>query len=637
MKLIIEDDEGRKTVVPLVRDEITIGRQEGNTIRLTERNVSRRHARLLRQGTNVFIEDLGSYTGVRVNGDKIQARTSIKEGDLIEIGDYDLNIQGAPEASTAPAARADDDATVPDTTSPGARPRNGANGHAREARGEEDSTSPGTPAPDTGGGGSSNAATAIVRLSDLNKGGPMAAKDVKEIPKNQAPRLVGIAGALRGKEFWLLRTEMKVGRTDENDIQIDHQSMSRQHCRFQRGDDGAWKILDNKSANGVRVNGEDYQVSAVRNGDTVELGHVKFKFVGPGQSFQLPPETNARPAAAEENTSATVVAKKNNLPVIIGGVVALALIAVLAIFLLKGKGGGGEPASGSGDAQALVKEGQKAIMRDDYVGADEAFQKAQAMEPGIKIPQAPHAHKEAANQASYKAMLDCIDHADFDCAYDNLQKVEGDSSFATKAKSREGEITRGKVDAHLNKAKKALDAKDASMCIQEASEVQLVDPSNIGAKVIIDQCNKLASDTGQAIRPAQPHRAQNNSAPAERKVAEAPPAPAHAAPAAPAASALSQDDRDSKASELVQGANAKILKGDFEGGIHDLQQAVILKPSTSIIAKAYRSLGVIQAKQGNMAQAAHYYELYLPLCTNPSEKGYLQKMLDDYHKQNGGK
>ena len=26
MKLIIEDDEGRKTVIPVVRDEITIGR-----------------------------------------------------------------------------------------------------------------------------------------------------------------------------------------------------------------------------------------------------------------------------------------------------------------------------------------------------------------------------------------------------------------------------------------------------------------------------------------------------------------------------------------------------------------------------------------------------------------------------------
>ena len=37
-KLIIADDEGKTTVVPLVRDEITIGRKEGNTIRLTERN-----------------------------------------------------------------------------------------------------------------------------------------------------------------------------------------------------------------------------------------------------------------------------------------------------------------------------------------------------------------------------------------------------------------------------------------------------------------------------------------------------------------------------------------------------------------------------------------------------------------------
>jgi len=47
-KLIIEDDEGKAVVVPLIREEISIGRQEGNTIRLTERNVSRRHARLVR-------------------------------------------------------------------------------------------------------------------------------------------------------------------------------------------------------------------------------------------------------------------------------------------------------------------------------------------------------------------------------------------------------------------------------------------------------------------------------------------------------------------------------------------------------------------------------------------------------------
>src|SRR3954467_5006583 len=97
-KLIIEDDEGRATVVPLVRDELTIGRKEGNAIRLTERNVSRRHARLFRQNGAVFIEDLASYTGVRVNGARITGQAQVHDGDQVEIGDYKL--AGKSEAST---------------------------------------------------------------------------------------------------------------------------------------------------------------------------------------------------------------------------------------------------------------------------------------------------------------------------------------------------------------------------------------------------------------------------------------------------------------------------------------------------------------------------------------------------------
>ena len=67
-KLTIEDDEGKTVVVPLIRDEITVGRQEGNSIRLTERNISRRHARFYRQTGTLFVEDLGSYNGIKVNG-----------------------------------------------------------------------------------------------------------------------------------------------------------------------------------------------------------------------------------------------------------------------------------------------------------------------------------------------------------------------------------------------------------------------------------------------------------------------------------------------------------------------------------------------------------------------------------------
>lgn len=93
MKLIIEDDEGRRTVVPLVRDRITIGRGPDNAIRLTDRNVSREHAvLLLRDGGRVAIEDRDSFNGIRLNGVRIQGASEIRPGDLVEIGDYGLSL-----------------------------------------------------------------------------------------------------------------------------------------------------------------------------------------------------------------------------------------------------------------------------------------------------------------------------------------------------------------------------------------------------------------------------------------------------------------------------------------------------------------------------------------------------------------
>jgi pSer/pThr/pTyr-binding forkhead associated (FHA) protein len=92
-KLVISDDEGHTTVVPLLRDEVTIGREQGNTIRLTERNVSRNHARLLRRNGSYLVEDLGSYNGVSVNGRLIDSRTKLSAGDRLAIGDYGLAFQ----------------------------------------------------------------------------------------------------------------------------------------------------------------------------------------------------------------------------------------------------------------------------------------------------------------------------------------------------------------------------------------------------------------------------------------------------------------------------------------------------------------------------------------------------------------
>src|SRR5215471_7779921 len=111
-KLVIQDDEGKTTVVPLIRDEITIGRKEGNTIRLTERNVSRRHARILRNNGEVQIEDLGSYNGIRVNNARIAERVSLRVSDQVQIGDYKLylkaeGVEQVDDARTMPIERID--------------------------------------------------------------------------------------------------------------------------------------------------------------------------------------------------------------------------------------------------------------------------------------------------------------------------------------------------------------------------------------------------------------------------------------------------------------------------------------------------------------------------------------------------
>ncbi|MFW2389144.1 MAG: FHA domain-containing protein [Polyangiales bacterium] len=106
-KLVISDDDGHTTVVPLLREEITIGREDGNSIRLTERNVSRSHARLLKRNEAYIVEDLGSYNGVIVNGERIEEKARLCSGDQLCIGDYDLTYQSdfVATANTVPAPK----------------------------------------------------------------------------------------------------------------------------------------------------------------------------------------------------------------------------------------------------------------------------------------------------------------------------------------------------------------------------------------------------------------------------------------------------------------------------------------------------------------------------------------------------
>lgn len=101
---------------------VTLGREEGNLLRLNDERVSRFHAKVQQEDGDVILTDLESTNGTRVNGSPIQIRR-LRPGDQISIGRSmlmfgtleEIAARKSAERPTARAASLTDGATVPGT------------------------------------------------------------------------------------------------------------------------------------------------------------------------------------------------------------------------------------------------------------------------------------------------------------------------------------------------------------------------------------------------------------------------------------------------------------------------------------------------------------------------------------------
>ena len=193
----------------------TIGRSEDIAVVLEDPSVSRLHARISQQGSDFFLEDLGSSAGTMLDGAPVQRPERLSSGNVIRLGDTELTFE-------APAvARAD----------------------ATEV----------SPKP--------QAASATMVLG-REKG---------------AAWLLVQKGARAGQSFVLQGDTITIGRSPDSTISLEDQAVSREHALICRVEE-RYVLYDAGSGSGTSVNGQELTGAGLKEGSCIALGSSELEF-----------------------------------------------------------------------------------------------------------------------------------------------------------------------------------------------------------------------------------------------------------------------------------------------------------------------------------------------------------------------
>lgn len=639
-KLIIEDDEGRRSVVPVDLGEVSIGRLEGNTIRLNERNVSRRHARLFRDNGSVLAEDLDSYNGVFVNGDRVKGRCEMHSGDLLKIGDFQLELRGeglqrrteeTTQRTIVPGMDTQPEISMMDATQPAATLPKPLIEEPPPQRHEP---------------------TAIIRASHLED---VDAKwrSGRAIAGKRA-RLVCVSTQFAGQEFEIDKTEVVIGRTDENDISIDHRSVSRHHAKVTRTNQ-AFQIVDLKSANGTLVNGEEYAQADLKSGDLVEFGHVRFRFVPPGEEYDFTPEESAAiharattrvPDQGQERAlpdtivSFGFIETLRSNPLLVMAIVGLAmLIMVMLVWMVASRQSGTSTVTQAetlaaphataigvapaqppeSDAEGLVVRATVAVSQRHWTQARDLAQAALVLHPGHAQAQAiaDRAETEAEAEGHFDSAVENISDRKWAEAWNHLQQIEAPSTYFLESRSLLEQSRAALITERVAEADRALREEDWATALSRADEIASLDAERSEVARI-----RAAADEGKRKRPAPsaPTTARPRPKPRPKQVSKPKPP---VAPQQPAGAGPEEAQAAYKAAVLA-------LKGELlQQAVDQLNRCIKLDKRHAL---CHRAMGIAYAKLNNGPKAYRYYKQYLKLAPTAKDAPRVRQFLQQYEQ-----
>ena len=685
-KVIVEDDTGRRSVIPIELGEIGVGRHADNVIRLNERNVSRRHAKLSSEPGGVFAVDLDSYNGVYLNGERIKERVPVCQGDVIGIGEFKLELQGdglrqrTNEATRRTAiADIDDDHSRPEATQPGYHP----------AFETPDDASVGSfnVQPD----GDDHAATWEIDLSDVGDekagsgaSGAMAAPKTPEpfqertaIIRNpmlpdessspaEAAAISGICASLicvssqfAGQRFQIDKTETVLGRTADNDIELGHRSVSRHHARIVVKDRD-YVIKDLGSANGTLVNGEEYAEVALHQGDLIELGHVQFRFVPPEGKYNLTAAEqavidNVRDGGRDDDPELTVPGvgldlKTTSRRVTLGQTIGLMLVAVaLAVGVSKwvfqtsgqtsGQTPGQTPAPAPTSAAATPAtsrplDADRQPVRDDVappVTDDGRSEDAAVTRLLVRT------REEMARQAWDEATSLSDAALAIDPENANAQKLQARAISEAAAKAALGTAAAKLAAGEPEAARQALDGIGSNSYYFAAAAAQRATANEAVASDKARRTSVTPAEPDVQPAPTRPKpKAAAVKARSTKKRRSADGAAAKKAKARQKAKARRQAKTlkprpkpQADPQKLYQEGGAAVAGGDLKRAVNLFSKCIQTDRS---YGRCYRALGITYARMGNMPKAARYYRLYLKNNPKAPDAAQVKQILEQYER-----
>ena len=234
--LLLLDAEGKQAKrVELSKEVTRLGRDpEGEVVIDADAAVvSRRHAEIRKSDNQFFINDLKSFNGTLVNGQRITEAKPLRVGDEIQLGAGGPVLRVVDAAQPTPARRP----SQPDAPAPSQQPIPSAFGQiAAMARHQTIVSGP------------------------LPQAAPQASSHTSPQPQ------------LLARVSFDNRAQVTVGRAQDNDIKLDGLQISNHHAKFACAG-GSVSVEDAGSTNGVYVNGE--RISGRRQiqlSDVIQIG-----------------------------------------------------------------------------------------------------------------------------------------------------------------------------------------------------------------------------------------------------------------------------------------------------------------------------------------------------------------------------